>query len=88
MEKLKNSPAEILKTVVVEPIEQECLNRVFKYLCSKDSQKPEEHENKIGPGDILKVLLFLGLRPLKSEVALIIWEVDDDLDGYVSKDEF
>ena len=82
------SPSEILKGVVIEPIEQECLDRVFGYLSSKDQQKPEEHQNKIGPGDILKVLLFLGLRPLKSEVALIIWEVDDDLDGYVSKEEF
>ena len=31
---------------------------------------------------------FLGLRPLKSEVSFIIWEVDDDLDGYISKDEY
>ena len=82
------SPAEILKTVIIEPIEQECLDRVFNYLISSDSSKPEEHKNKIGPGDVLKVLLFLGLRPLKSEVALIIREVDDDLDGYVSKEEF
>ena len=36
----------------------------------------------------MKVLNFLGLRPLKSDVEFIIWEVDDDLDGYVSKDEY
>jgi Ca2+-binding EF-hand superfamily protein len=36
----------------------------------------------------MKVLTFLGLKLLRSEVALYIWEVDDDLDGYVSKDEF
>lgn len=88
MEKLKMSPSEVLKSVVIEPIEQECLDRVFNYLTSRDSSKPEEHKNKIGPGDVLKVLLFLGLKPLKSEVALIIWEVDDDLDGYVSREEF
>jgi len=88
MEKLKMSPSEVLKTVVIEPIEQECLDRVFNYLISRDNSKPEEHKNKIGPGDVLKVLLYLGLRPLKSEVALIIWEVDDDLDGYVSREEF
>ena len=36
----------------------------------------------------MRVLTKLGCKPLKSEVNLIIWEVDDDLDGYVSKDEF
>ena len=50
--------------------------------------KPKDHKNKIGPGDLLIVLNFLGLRPLKSEVNLIIWEVDDDLDGYISKEEY
>ena len=38
--------------------------------------------------DIAKVLLFLGCHPSKSEVKLIVWEVDDDLDGYISKNEF
>ena len=38
--------------------------------------------------DIAKVLLFLGTHPSKSEVKLIVWEVDDDLDGYISKNEF
>ena len=36
----------------------------------------------------MNVLNFLGLSPLKAEVEFIIWEVDDDLDGYVSKDEY
>ena len=36
----------------------------------------------------MKVLTFLGCKPLRSEVNLIIWEVDDDLDGYVSRDEY
>ena len=36
----------------------------------------------------MKVLTELGCKPLRSEVNLIIWEVDDDLDGHVSKDEF
>ena len=44
--------------------------------------------DKIGVGDIKKVLLFLGLRPLKSEVEHIIWEVDNDLDGYVDREEY
>ena len=32
MEKLKQSPAELLKQVQIKPIEQECLDRVFGYL--------------------------------------------------------
>ena len=32
MDKLKMSPAELLKKVVIKPIEQECLDRVFTYL--------------------------------------------------------
>ena len=39
MEKLKRSPAEILKEVVIKPIEQESLNRVFEYI-SKHLQHP------------------------------------------------
>ena len=35
MEKLRMSPAEILKEVVIKPIENEQLSRVFNYL-SKD----------------------------------------------------
>jgi len=36
----------------------------------------------------MKVLTSLGCKPLRSEVNLIIWEVDDDLDGFVSRDEY
>ena len=32
MDKLKQSPAEVLKLVQIKPIEQECLDRVFFYL--------------------------------------------------------
>ena len=32
MEKLRMSPAEILKEVQIKPIEMECLKRVFEYL--------------------------------------------------------
>ena len=38
--------------------------------------------------DVARVLQFLGLKPTKTQVNLIIWEVDDDLDGYVNKEEF
>ena len=88
MEKLKQSPAELLRNVHVQTIELDCLNRVFKYLSTQDPNKPKEGREKIGATDLMKVLNFLGLKLLKSEVALIIWEVDDDLDDYVSFDEY
>ncbi len=34
------------------------------------------------------VLIFLGLKPTRNQIKLMIWEVDDDLDGYVSQEEF
>ena len=88
MEKLKYSPAERLKEVQIQSIEKECLDRVFNYLCSQDPNKHSDFKKKIGPTDLMKCLNFLGLKPLKAEVALIIWEVDDDLDGYVSEEEY
>ena len=36
----------------------------------------------------MKALTFLGEKPTKTEVELMIWEVDDDLDGFVSFKEF
>ena len=87
MEKLKTSPAELLKKVPIQTIEQDELNRVFEYLSQQDKNKTE-NTDKIGAMDIAKTLLFLGCRPTKAEVELIIWEVDDDLDGFVSKQEF
>lgn len=83
------SPAEQLKTVIIKPIEQDRLDQVFQYL-SKDqgSQKPSAHADKIGPQDLQKVLQFMEAKCNKAEVNLFIWEVDDDLDGYVSQEEF
>ena len=88
MDKLINSPAEILKTVEIKPIEQECLDRVFAYLTNKDPSKPKEFKQKIGVMDLANTLIFLGLKPTKNQIKQMIWEVDDDLDGYVSKSEF
>lgn len=88
LEKVDLSPWEILKHHKIQAIEQECLDRVFNYLISQDLKKPEEHREKIGPNDLMKCLTFLGLKLLRADVALYIWEVDDDLDGYINKDEF
>lgn len=39
------SPAEILKEVIIKPIELECLDRVFNYLISKgNSQVTYRHQ--------------------------------------------
>jgi uncharacterized membrane protein YsdA (DUF1294 family) len=38
-----------------------------------DEKKAAEHKNKIGEGDLMKVLVWLGQKPSKSEVKLIIW---------------
>jgi hypothetical protein len=53
-----------------------------------DPNKIPKDKDKIGPGDLMRVLTFLGCKPLRSEVNLIIWEVDDDLDGFVSREEY
>ena len=72
MEKLKQSPAEILKGVGIVTIEQECLNRVFDFLTTRDKTK-QEHHDKISAMDIARTLQFLGCRPTRAEVELIIW---------------
>ena len=84
------SPAEKLKEVIIKPIEQECLDRVFDYLINKDKDPKRDKAalDKIGYLDLARVLQFLGCKPSANEVKLIIWEVDDDLDLYVSRDEF
>lgn len=94
------SPAEILKEVVIKPIEMDCLNRVFKFLsktplnrlisltAKNDKNEPNWDKRRISPLDVARVLQFLGLHPSRNNVEQIIWEVDDDLDGYVNYDEF
>ena len=72
MEKLKQSPAEILKGVEIQTIEQECLNRVFGFLTTRDKTKTE-NTDKISAMDIARTLQFLGCRPTRAEVELIIW---------------
>ena len=56
--------------------------------CCIDKKKPDNCADKISPMDVARVLQYLGLRPSKNQVNLIIWEVDDDLDGHVNYEEF
>ena len=97
MDKLKQSPAELLKNVKIELVEKECLNRVFNWLKSQDpkkgeneedNKKKEELESKITLNDLTRALRKMGCAPTKSEVKNMIWEVDDDLDGMISEEEF
>ena len=97
MDKLKQSPAELLKDVQIELVEKECLNRVFNWLNSQDPKKAEDNEEdkkrenskkKITINDLTRALRKMGCSPTKSEVANMIWEVDDDLDGMISEQEF
>ena len=96
MDKLKKSPAELLKKVQIELVEKECLNRVFNWLKKQDPKKEEEEDskkkeelsNRITINDLTRALRKMGCAPTKSEVANMIWEVDDDLDGMISEEEF
>ena len=88
MDKLKTSPSVLLEKVVVQSIEMECLHRVYDKLSNMTQKSEKEGKGKIGPQDLMKMLTELGLKLLKSEVALYIWEVDDDLDGFVNWDEY
>ena len=72
MEKLKTSPAEVLKTVHIQTIEYEQLNRVFDFLKTRDTTKTENLD-KISSMDIARTLQFLGCKPTRAEVELIIW---------------
>ena len=72
MDKLKQSPAEILKTVEIQTIEQTQLDRVFNYLTRQDTTKTDNHD-KISAMDIARTLQYLGCRPTRAEVELIIW---------------
>jgi Ca2+-binding EF-hand superfamily protein len=45
-------------------------------------------EEKFGHNEVTKVLKHLGVPQSTADVDLIIWEVDEDLDGMVSVSEF
>ena len=81
----KKSPDELLEEVEVHQVEREALDRVFRtFLSVADSAGVD----KFGHDDVSKILKHLGVPQSKADVELIIWEVDEDLDGAVSKQEF
>ena len=58
------------------------------YVTPADPKKDQNHKDKIGENDVAQALIKLGCKPTRSQVKIIIWEVDDDLDGFVSHEEF
>ena len=85
----KKSPDELLDEVVIHQVERDALERVFGTFVSK-SDDPREIENrkKFGWQEVYRILRELGCPQAKAEVKLMVWEVDEDLDGYVSREEF
>lgn len=61
--------------------EIETLHRVFNKLDCKGDGKIDEQE-------LSTYLKYLGYKPKKNEVADIIWEVDEDGDGFLVWEEF
>ncbi|CAG9329637.1 unnamed protein product [Blepharisma stoltei] len=85
----KKSPDELLEEVKIHQVERDALDRVFKTFVSKsDDPRAIESCVKFGWQEVSRVLHELGCRQSKQEVQLMVWEVDEDLDGYVSKEEF
>uniref|UniRef100_A0A6V0BPQ0 EF-hand domain-containing protein n=1 Tax=Zooxanthella nutricula TaxID=1333877 RepID=A0A6V0BPQ0_9DINO len=65
----------------VQPVELDCLKRVFKWL----DQKKDE---KLCWQEISEALVKLGHKTPREQIELWIWEVDDDLDNMVGWEEF
>lgn len=98
----KKSPDEMLEEVKIHQVERDALDRVFskfvsmsddptersQALASPKEQRAKREEAKFSWQEVAKVLRQLGCPLSKSEVQLMIWEVDEDLDECVSKLEF
>jgi Ca2+-binding EF-hand superfamily protein len=81
----KKSPDELLEEVEIHSVEQVALDRVYRtFLSMADSPS----HDKFGVDEVTKILKHLGVPQSRPDVELILWEVDEDLDGAVSKNEF
>eukprot|EP00921_Rhytidocystis_pertsovi_P003038 GHVQ01005063.1.p1 GENE.GHVQ01005063.1~~GHVQ01005063.1.p1 ORF type:complete len:199 (-),score=19.27 GHVQ01005063.1:380-976(-) len=63
------------------PVELQSLRRVFQHINTSNN-------GKLSSGELHDVLVSLGHPTNKQDIELMIWEVDDDLDQYISWDEF
>lgn len=86
----KKSPDELLEEVKIHQVERDALDRVFsKFVSMREPPTDRRERDKFfGWQEVSKVLRQLGCPLSKSEVMLMIWEVDEDLDGLVSQEEF
>lgn len=69
------------ETENISQVEYDSLKKVFQWMDIKRDQK-------LDAAEISEVLTKLGYKAEKKEIELMIWEVDDDLDHFVSWDEF
>ncbi|CAD8064919.1 unnamed protein product [Paramecium sonneborni] len=70
-----------LESVEIKASEKKQLEKVFQMLKKKDV-------DYFDMKDVDKMLRFLGVALNKSEIDLMLWEVDENLDGKVSWTEF
>mmetsp|Transcript_14825 Transcript_14825/g.27437 ORF Transcript_14825/g.27437 Transcript_14825/m.27437 type:complete len:191 (+) Transcript_14825:49-621(+) len=85
----KKSPDELLEEVEIQQVERERLNQVFQHFVNKSEDNRDKiSPNHFGAAEVAKVLRELNSNLSKTEVQLMVWEVDEDLDGYVSRQEF
>mmetsp|Transcript_28907 Transcript_28907/g.63663 ORF Transcript_28907/g.63663 Transcript_28907/m.63663 type:complete len:196 (+) Transcript_28907:58-645(+) len=65
----------------ISQVELTSLTLVFQFI---DTNK----DGKLDAKEISEVLAKLGHKTSRPDIEMMIWEVDNDLDGLVSKDEF
>ena len=61
MEKLRNSPAVLLKDKEISIIEMGYLDKVFDWMISHDTGKPQTYKNHISDVDVRMILQYLGV---------------------------
>jgi len=86
----KSKPSEeILAEVQIFPIERQHLDRVFNLLSNASPKSYAKDEKPyISLEDITAILEKLDFKMHRSEIELMIWEVDENLDDRVDKEEF
>jgi len=84
------SSQEKLSLVEIKPIEKSALDKVFNRLCRArlDKDKRDSAKDYFVAEDIAKVLLDLNFKMTRHEIDLMIWEVDENLDKKVNREEF
>lgn len=68
----------------IKPVEKTRLEAVFHLFLAQDPSI----KDCFGGKNIYSILEKLNYKPARDEVENMLWEVDEDLDGYVSWYEF